>query len=115
MKCRLLLFKYRRYTCKSFSYRFLERTILKASVIDPRDGKDCFNKRLACWVKISADILNFFFLIFPQEIGFDISCEYISLKCQCLFSWKKKKKKKKKKTIMNLSSAEFAQRVLQAK
>ena len=66
---------------------------------------------LACWVKFSADdILKYFFLFF-QKIGVDISGklslnETICMKCQILFSGKNKK------YINDLSSAEFAHRVV---
>ena len=56
------------------------------------------------------DILNCF-SYFSQKTGFDISCklsplETICMKCQILFS------RKNKKTIINLLSAELAQRVV---
>ena len=55
-------------------------------------------KRLALWVKFSADdILKYFSYFFsPENIGFDISCKLsptICMKCQSLFSskiWKRK-------------------------
>ena len=52
-----------------------------------------------------------FFLIFFQKIGFDTSCklspyETVCMKCQSLFSGKNKK------NIINLSTAEFAQRMV---
>ena len=44
-----------------------------------------------------------------QKIDFDIPCEYIlsPVECQCLFSGKNKTKH-----IINMASAEFAQRVV---
>ena len=55
----------------------------------------------------------FFFLIL-QKTGFDISCKLspmkiICMQCQILFSGKNKK------NIINLSSAELAQRVVKVK
>ena len=48
------------------------------------------------------------FFLFSQKIGFNISV--VSVKPYFPGKVKKKKKKKKKKKIINLSSAEFAQR-----
>ena len=50
---------------------------------------------LALWVKISADILEYF-SYFSQKTGFDITCklspmETICMQCQNLFSGKNKK------------------------
>ena len=55
-----------------------------------------------------------FFTYFSQKTVFDISCklspkETISVKCESLFSGKNKK------NIVNLSSAEFARRVVKVK
>ena len=52
-----------------------------------------------------------YFSYFYQKTGFDISCklsplETICMKCQILFAWK---------NIINLSSAELAQRVVKIK
>ena len=52
---------------------------------------------IGCWVKISADILKYF-LIFPEN--------RLTLKFQSLFSGETKK------SVMNLPSAEFAQRLI---
>ena len=62
--------------------------------------------RVSTLGKFSADdILKYFFLIFPrkQDLTFHANC---LLKCQILFSGKNKK------NIINLSSAENAQRVV---
>ena len=52
-----------------------------------------------------------YFSYVSQKIGFEISCELSpnSMKCQSSFSGKKKK------SIINLSSAESAQRVVKVK
>ena len=54
-------------------------------------SNSCFLKHLACEVKFSAGILNFFFM----KIGFDILCrlspmETICIKYQILFSGQNK-------------------------
>ena len=66
---------------------------------------------IALWVKFSADDILKYFSYFSQKTGYDISSklspkETICLKCQILFSGKNKK------NIINLSSAENAQRVV---
>ena len=60
-------------------------------------------------------IFIFFIFFFFQKIGFDISCklppkETICMKCQSIFSGEKKEK-----NTISLSSAEFAQRVIEVK
>ena len=69
--------------------------------------------RLALWVKFAADDILKYFSYFSQKTGFDISCklskETICMKCQIQFSGKNKK------NIINLSSAENAQRVVKVK
>ena len=64
--------------------------------------------------KNSADNILKYFSYFYQKTGFDISCklspvETICMKCQSLFS------EKDKKNVINLSSAESAQRVVKVK
>ena len=58
----------------------------------------------------------FFVIMFSQKTGFEISCKLfiprapmgtICMKCQGLFSWKKIRK-----NIINLWSAEYAQKVV---
>ena len=73
----------------------------------------CF-KCLAHWIKFSAEEILKYFLYISQKTGFDISCklspvETFCMKCPILFSGKKKK------NIINLSSAENAQRVEKVK
>ena len=67
--------------------------------------------RLALWVKFSADNILKYFSYFSKKTGYDISCklETICMKCQILFFGKNKK------NIINLSSAENAQRVVKVK
>ena len=70
--------------------------------------------RLALWVNFSADDILKYFSYFSQKTGYDISCklspkETICMKCRILFSGKNKK------NIINLSSAENAQRVVKVK
>ena len=96
--------------------------------ISAKVKEDCYS-RLALWVKFSADGILKYFSYFSQKTGFDISCklspffqktgydilcklspkETICMKCQILFSGKNKK------NIINLSSAENAQRVVKVK
>ena len=70
-------------------------------------------ERLALWVKFSAEDILKYFSYFSQKTGFDISCkspkETICMKCRILFSVKNKK------NIINLLSAENAQRVVKVK
>ena len=56
------------------------------------------------------------FLFFSKQTGFDITCklspmETVCMKCQILFS----RKNKNKKTIIKVSSAELAHRVVEVR
>ena len=74
-----------------------------------------FNKCLPCWVKnFSRKQFEIIFFFFPKKIGSGISCklspeETICKKFKNLFS------EKNKKNIINLTSAELAQRVVMIK
>ena len=76
----------------------------KLYVRAPQDTSKC----LALWVKISADDILKYFYYLSQKTSFDMSCklspmETICMKCQILFC------RKNKKTVINSSSAEFAE------
>ena len=79
---------------------------------DNKDINRHLDKRLALWLKFSANnILKYFFSYFSWKTGFDVSCklspkETICMKCQNLFSGKNKK------NIINLLAAELAQIVV---
>ena len=62
---------------------------------------------LGIWVKFSVDDILKYFSYFSQKTAFDM--ETICMKCQMLFSGKNKK------NIINLSSAELAQRAVKVK
>ena len=78
---------------------------------------------LACWVKIPAADIYKYFSFFSQKTGFDILCK-LSLEPLFFFSFPRKQDLifhadclinlhcKCKENIINLSSAEFGQRVV---
>ena len=73
---------------------------------------------LASWLKVSADILKYFFSYFSYKIGFDISYKlfpYCLLRRQFAWNVKAYFLGKIKTDIINLSTAEIAQRVTKVK